>query len=664
MPSTDSSRVKTSGRGEIEYANSDGTTSLPFDETAAGYVDPASHPHVLSVTGENVGTGIGLFAGSNGADHVVLDFKTVNAGAGIVITDDGNSITIRATGSGGGGECPCPPDGSDIEDGFDLKLGDVAQKGDGSWEPGAVQLEDDMSVSDAVDSINEVLGKLIPAQPPRFPNGALSVSNAVGSSPLLAVGFNNNATGGSFVAGSPVTRITDAGVNSNAFNDVGPGETGKITLNIDGLVVGEVTLTGENDNGTYNGLRIADQKDFPVSTPGFWKSIDVSVQGASVPIGLNKMQLAHSAGGQTSEVFFVRDDLTATPAITNVVVTEVARGTPRFSSGIPHYATGGKLRVASSMSNFSGQTYYGGNDPLVIASGGASVITSQAFGYSAIGVSTPIAINTLVATPLQPVDIDVNGNVHGFGWVTAQGKNVNGGGANAIELTGTPPTTQYTPFQINQTKVLVMRGVSGAKVDELSIPVTGLGSLPNAQAATRVKLTAVDDRPAGAVTAWDSTASLGANDASVVAGVIIHDQTDYSKSFLPAGPNYSIGRSGAQYLTVEFARSSVSTFKINVTGTYGGCWVRLPGVTDNASISPNAIGGWLDASKAYDGAGVPGEAGDVAAGCAQGAVMNGTSGAYTITFGPQTSTNANGNNIQVRFRLNAGQSITALGFSN
>lgn len=663
MPSTDSSRVKTSGRGEIEYANNDGTTSLPFDETAAGYVDPASHSHVLSVTGENVGSGIGLFAGSNGSEHVVLDLKTLNAGAGIAISDDGKSITIRATGSGGGGggECPCPPSG--IEDGFDLKLGDVAQKGDGSWEPGAVQLEDDMSVSDAVDSINEVLGKLIPAQPPRFPNGVLSVTNAVGTSPLLAVGFNNNAAG-SLVAGSPVTRIIDTGVNSNVFNDVGPGETGIVSLNVNGLVVGEVTLTGENDDGTYNGLRIADQKDFPVSTPGFWKSIDVSAQNASVPVGLNKMRLAHSAGGQTSEVFFVRDDLSATPTVSNVVVAEVALGTPRRSSGIPHYSTGGKLRVTSSMNNLSGQTYYGGSDPLVVSSAGATVISSQAFNFSALGVTTPVAVNTLVATPLQPVEVDVNGNVHGFGWVTVQGKNVNGGGANAIEVAGVAPTTQYSPFQINQTKILVMRGAAGAKVDETSIPVTGLGSLPNALPATRVKLASTEDRPAGNVAAWDSNELLAVNDASVVAGVVLHDQTDYSKSFLPVGPNYSVGRSGAQYLTFEFARSSVSTFKINVTGTYAGCWVRLPGVTDNASISPNATGGWLDASKAYDGAGVPGEAGDTAAGCAQGAVMNGTSGSYTITFGPQTSTNALGNKIQVRIRLNAGQSITALGISN
>jgi hypothetical protein len=105
-------------------------------------------------------------------------------------------------------------------------------------------------------------------------------------------------------------------------------------------------------------------------------------------------------------------------------------------------------------------------------------------------------------------------------------------------------------------------------------------------------------------------------------------------------------------------------FKINITGTYIGCWIKLPGVTDDAAIAPNALNGWLDASLSYDGSGVPGEAGDTAAGCAVGTVMGGGSGSFTITFGTQTSSNATGNEILVRLKLNANQSVTALTFSN
>ena len=655
MPSTDSSRVKTTGRGEIEYAE-DTTTSLPREQEVVEDND------VSSVTAMNIGVGEGLFAGSNGSERVVLEFKSIAAGPGIVLEDDGQTITIRSTVTGGG----TPGGGAPLGDGFDLILGDVVTKGDGSWQPGAVSLTNTTKVSDAVDSINEVLGKLIPSQPPQFPNGDLTVSNAAGSVPHLALGFTDNSQGGhALAAGSPVTRITDTGVASNVFQDVGPGDSGTITLAINDAAVGSVTLDGSEDNGTYAGLRIADQKDFPANTPGFWKSVDVSVFGAASPVGLNKFRISHSGAGATANVHYVRDSLTSIPVVSQVAVTQVAAGTFRHSSGIPHYGSGAKLSVAASTSNLAGQTYYGGNDPLTIT-GTNSVIAAQNYGYSALGVSTPIAANNTSSVGLNAVEVDVNGNTHGFGWVTVQSRNVNGASVAGVETTattGVTPTTSYAPFQVPQTKVLVMRGAATGKIDEMSVPVTGLGSVPNNLNAVRVGLTGAD-RPNGAVSPWDSTAVLHAAEASVVAGVLMHDQTDYSKSFLPAGPNYSNGRNGAQYVTFEFARSAVSTFKINVTGTYGGCWVRLPGVTDNPSIAPNATGGWLDASKAYDGAGVPGEAGDLAAGCAQGALMAGQSGSYIITFGPQTSTNANGNRIQVRIRLNAGQSITSLSFSN
>lgn len=659
MPSTDSSRVKTTGRGEIEYADQDNTTDLPNDAA------PRAEPDVSTVSAINIGQGEGLFAGSNGSERVVLEFKSLAAGAGIAIDDDGQTLTIRALGGGSGN--PGNP-GTPLGDGFDLNLGDVVTKGDGSWLPGAVVLTNTTKVSDAVDSLNEVLGKLIPAQPPQFPGSALSVANAVGTLPLLALGFTDNSQGGhALAAGSLVTRITDPGVNSNVFQDVGPGESGIVTLSVNGASVGTVTLDGVEDAGTYSGLRIADQKDFPVNTPGFWKSIDVSSFGAASVVGLNKFKIAHSAAGSTSDVHFVRDSLTALPAVSDVAVTQITSGTLRYSSGIPHYGNGGKLRVAASVNNLAGQTYYGGNDPLVVSAGGPSaVLTTQNYSFSALGISTPIPANSTSSRGITPVEVDVNGNVHGFGWVQVQSKNVNGtsgAGIETVATTGIAPTTSYAPFQVPQTKVLVIRGAATGKVDELSVPVTGLGTLPNNLNAVRVGLVGAD-RPAGEVTAWDHTVALNVAEASVSAGVLMHDQTDYSKSFLPVGPNYSTGRTGAQYITFEFARSAVSTFKINVTGTYAGCWVRLPGVTDNPSIAPNASGGWLDASRAYDGAGVPGEAGDTLAGCAQGALMAGQSGAYTITFGPQTSTNANGNRIQVRIRLNAGQSITSLSFSN
>lgn len=536
-------------------------------------------------------------------------------------------------------------------DGFGLNLGDVAEHGDGAWTPGAVSLTNETKVSEAVDRLNEVLGMLVPSAPPSFPNAnALTVTNTAGTSPLLASGATDNTGGSGISAGASVTRITAAGVNSNTFNDMGPGNTGTVSLLINGTTVGSKALTGTGDNSTTNGLVIADQKDYPVATPGFWKSIDVSVTNGAAQVGINKFRLSHSDAGQTGETFFVRDNVTAVPAITGTSVAQSAAGTVAYSSSVPHYNTGATLTVNASISNLSGQTYYGGSDPLVI-SGTNAIISSDTLTYATLGISLPIAANTTTATAISPVSVSIDGtNIHGMGQLQGVARNVNGAS---------------TTTTLSSTVILVKRGTAAAsKIDELSVPVSGLGSSPNTNNALRVTQGS-GDTPSGGVTAWDATASLETHDAAVVGGILKHDQTNYSTGYLPVGPDLSSGRSGAQYVTFSFNRTALSQFKINVTGTYAGCWVSMPGVSDNAGISPNALGGaWWNAMALYDGAGVPGESGDSSAGCASGAAMTGSTGNFTVTFGTQSSTNATGNEIRVRFRLNAGQSITALSFTN
>ncbi|UTC29861.1 hypothetical protein BAJUN_02310 [Bajunvirus bajun] len=530
-------------------------------------------------------------------------------------------------------------------DGFAIPLGPIATDGDGSWTPGAVVLDDTTPVSEAVDRMNEVLGKLVPTAPTDFPGAALSVANGAGSSPRLATGVTAN-TANTLAAGDAVTRITAAGVTSNVFGDVGPGETGTVTALINGVPVGSRVLTGTADGGTYGGLLIADQKDFPVATPGFWKSIDISLSLAAASIGINKARITHSAAGQTNEVFFVRDALTATPAISAGTVVEAAAGTLAYSSSVPHYGDGASLTVALSMTNLAGETYYGGADPLIL-SGTNGIISADTLAYADLGITTPIARQTTTATAITPVTVAIDGaNVHNTGVIQAVAKNVNGGSA----------ATTVQAKNIN-----VKRGSAGARLDEMAVTVSGLGSAPNANPAVR-KGHGGTDTPAGAASPWNSSSAITVNDATVVGGVLKHDVTDYS-GYLPAGPNLSAGRSGAQYVEFSFNRSALSAFKIAIAGTYAGVWVRLPGVSDNAGISPNAPNGWWNAFKPYDGAGVPGETGDNDAGCALGSVMNGVGGTFQITFGTQSSTNATGNEILVRIRLNAGQSITALSFT-
>ena len=159
------------------------------------------------------------------------------------------------------------------------------------------------------------------------------------------------------------------------------------------------------------------------------------------------------------------------------------------------------------------------------------------------------------------------------------------------------------------------------------------------------------------------SSTLTANDATIVAATLKHDQTNYSTLYLPAGPNLSTGRTGAQYFTFKFVRTSVSKFDIKYTGTIAGLWVALPGSSIDTT---SGINGWMDMNTAYAGSGHPGtnSGGNGSNGCALGgnAVLNSlvTNGSYTCTFGDVSSSSTSTNEIYVRIKLTSGQTVSAL----
>ena len=634
MPSVESSRVKNTGRGEIGYNSN---TAAIADTPSASATTTLSSSLISSVNGDNIGSGFGIFAGTNGVPDVVLEFKSLRAGNGITMAEDALSITINSSGGGGG---------TSIEDGFQLSLGNAVAAGDGPW-TGAVDLTDNTAVSDAVYKLNELLGLLVPPSPPLFPNGVLSVSNVTGNQPLLATGVANHS-GSSIAPGSPVSRVI-APVSTNTLANVGPGNNGTLQVLLNNNVVSSHTLTGTADNGAYGSLVISNQGPFPLQQPGFWQTINVGVSGQSASLGVNKIAINDTAAGKTNDVLFVYDDMILTSNITAASISQSSAGVLSYSSGVPHYGLGGTLMINASINNISGQTYYGGNDPLTIQ-GTNGITSSQTFSYTTMGIATPVRSAITGTTAITPIQVNINGSVHGSGIINGIIKNVNGVGGNT---------------QLSSTTVLVKYGVAASnKIDEMSIPVSGLGSIPNNNNAVRVLIPNGIDNPTNALQAWDSTQLLQTYEASVVAGSLSNDVTNYNSGYLPSGPNYASGRGVAQYATFSFSRSSVSNFKINVAGTYSGCWIKLVGVSDNISISPNAVNGWWNTGLAYNGAGVPGNVSDLTNGCIVGTVMTGSSGIFNVTFGPQTSSNATNNIILVRFRLNSSQRISSLSFSN
>ena len=136
---------------------------------------------------------------------------------------------------------------------------------------------------------------------------------------------------------------------------------------------------------------------------------------------------------------------------------------------------------------------------------------------------------------------------------------------------------------------------------------------------------------------------------------------------MPVGPDLNTGRSGAQYYTFAFRRSNMASFNLTMSGKVSGMFIAAPGTAIDDS---SGLGGWLDCSTTYGGSGVPGSdtgnGGNGSNGCAFNSgdrVIDNTtysSQEFTFTLGTENGSNARGNVILVRIKLESGDSVTAL----
>lgn len=522
---------------------------------------------------------------------------------------------------------------------------------------GAVPLTTTTKVTDAVDKLNEILGKLVPTAPSNFPAGQTLSLSSTSSTALLASGaVPDNTSGGTLpaVAGASVTRVTSSTVSSNIIGDngttgfVGPGDSGTVQAIVNGTVADSQAMTGGVSKAS-GVLRISNDVAYPAATPGFWYSFRSQIVGATATQGWNRLALNDTASGatKTNDLYFVQDNLTAVPVVSSGTVAQSAAGTLAYSSSVPHYNTGGSLISSFTATNISGETYSSGNI-LSFAPSAGSIFATQGFAAGAGGLANPVARQTTTFNASN-LTINLNAtNVFASGRVTATATNPNGSGSATFGPT-----------------ILVMNGNQAGKMYEMAVPVSiNVNGGPAVTTAQRVIMgngdNPSDDKSSLTTGDWNSSAALNAWDATVVAGVLQNDVTNYS-TYLPAGPNLTT-QNATQYVTFFFRRTAVSKFNIAVTGTYSGMWVKAVGLTEQYTSSAN---GWYNMGVAYSGAGYPGDQGGAngSLGCALGGVASG-SGSFTATFGTLSSTNATNNIIMVRFKLAANQSISALSFIN
>ena len=545
---------------------------------------------------------------------------------------------------------------------IDIALGTPTQ---GSLTSNALTLTTASSVSNSIAQLNNILGKLVPSSPPDFP-ASQTIAIQSTSSYRMADSFtqpDNTAAGTAAVAaGTTVSKTRRASsYNVNAITNAGPGDSGTISVQLNGAAAGSRLLTTALDGaGTYSNLIITNNVDYNTVdssvAAGFW-SVFTSDASGTVTSGWNEVLIDDTATTSSNKDTWYYDSAApGTPQFTSVVFTADATPSYTYSSTVPHYNNSNDFEIGFSVNRLSGNMYPT-SDTFISGSGGGAFSSPSSVTYSTAGVTTPLAAQLHVASGSQAVTTTAS-VISGFGSSTS------GPSVSCFNSYATGVQT-FTPSGT----VLYKTGTSSSssRIEEANVYIgSTIGT--GAGLAQRIINPGSTNTPAfsASATVFDSeTGTLETYDSTVVADVLSHDETDYSTGYLPVGPDLSASRSGTQYFTFKFVRTSVSKFDIKFSGTVAGLWVAVPGSTIDAASNQN---GWVDMTVSYAGSGVPGAntgaGGNGSDGCALGGVVptgsSQSNQAFTATFGTVSSSSTSTNEIYVRIALTSGQTMTAL----
>jgi hypothetical protein len=532
-----------------------------------------------------------------------------------------------------------------------LTLGTATQ---GNLISNAITMTVDTTVTNGIAQLNEILGKLVPAAPIAFPGNGYIAINSVSTFRMANFAQTDNTPSSRNVGGANIVSLVRraSSYTTTTMNDMGPGNTGTVTLYKNGSATGARTLVTGSDNGTYGDLVISDNVDYATKTGaagGFWESFDTNASG-TVSAGWNEVYINHSQGGSSNIAYWYYDSSSPGAVVFSVPVIYPTSNVYSNSSTIPHYTSATVFTMTANVKNLSGDMFPTSNT-FITGSSATGFGTPSSLNYESAGVTgvpLPLTRNLYVSSGNAQISTTVN-IASGFGTTTV-GPSLTGQNSY-ISGTGS--------FSLGATVLYKTATISSeSTMEESNIWVQGnVGS--GAGYGARIINPGSTDTPVQSASALlfnSNTSTLLSYDATIVGATLKHDQTNYSVGYLPVGPNLSSGRGGAQYYTFKFSRASVGKFNIKFTGQLAGLWVALPGSAIDTTAA--ATNGWVDMSVAYPGSGVP------SYGCALGGTVTlNTAGTQskTCTFGSANSSDSGASGeIYIRIRLNAGQTITAL----
>jgi hypothetical protein len=536
------------------------------------------------------------------------------------------------------------------------------------------------------------------ASPDGLSSKTITFSGSVGTSPYLVSNFANNTGGAtSYTAGVSVNRtvatsgtIETVALTSFAYN----GDSGVLSAYVNGADNGNITLSAFDESSTYTSLVVSSESDYNLLTsagasttfslstysPGLYKGFKAKIakDASTISAGVNSLQLRHSVTGSTNTVEFVKDDVILVPTVdvSGATISAGTNGTFRYISGIPYYNTGSPTITLSGANIYDwiGQTYQNSSTPFQIEpatndeSTTGGVIASQTKNYSALD-GTPTFLTSSIPKANTGKDSS-NPYTIGNQTISITASSVSSVQTIKFRATNVNGTGTYA----THTRKIQVFTASPAGFIEDNISVTSTSTLWSDNAKRIVISGATGATPAFVSatnyytnSTWSGAQTIAGTDEAVVRwNQLKWFNTDLSTGYLPAGPNLNSGRtSGNQYFRGAFRRNAKSSITVTITGKISGLYIAAPGTAiDTAST----LNGWLNASLAYNGSGVPGANSMVGGtnGCAIGTVVPTGSvisnQTYTLTLGTVSTSNSTGNQILFSIALASGDYITSWSF--
>lgn len=423
-----------SGRAQVvPYAN---LTSTRYQFLALGEAEPnlgtSGIGNILTIGPDNTRVWTNTINANVSTQTIYVDnIVSYTSNANINIMPSGNGIVTIANTYGGA---------------TGIQLGSNTQ---GAFISNAVVLTSGTSVTNGLAELNQVLGKLVPPQPPAFPaNTTLTISTSTTSARMCS-GFtqpNNTTTGNKAVpAGTLVSAVRSQTYTTNTIANAGPGDAGTLTVYLNSVNAGNITFYPDatpTGNGTHGNLVITNNYDYHYANANilatFWYVFSSQATG-NVPSGWNEVYIADTQAGNTNTLGWYYDSSFTTPPIfSSKTITACASPSLTYSSTIPHYNSGTNFNINFNVNRLSGNMYpNNGNLITNSTTAGGAFLAPATVSYAAANITVPLAQNLYLSSG--------NANVSTTAGITTGFGSSNSGPQITVTNSYTTSSSTFTP---------------------------------------------------------------------------------------------------------------------------------------------------------------------------------------------------------------------------